>query len=128
MRSERGQALSAFVAVSVLGLLLMCGLVVDGGAQVAATRRAQAAAAQAARSALDTTATARLAGAEPDTGRAIAAGREVLQAHGVNGDITLRAGQVEVSTSTEVETVFLSLIGITALHATGSATAELRTG
>ena len=128
MREERGQALSVFVAVSVLGLLLMCGLVVDGGAQAEAARRAQSAAAMAARSALDTTATARLAGAEPEVGRAVAAARQVLRAHGVQGDISLRAGQVEVTTSTQVETVFLSLIGITTLRATGSATAELRTG
>lgn len=128
MREERGQALSVFVAVSVLGLLLMCGLVVDGGAQAEAARRAQSAAAMAARSALDTTATARLAGAEPEVGRAVAAARQVLRAHGVQGDISLRAGQVEVTTSTQVETVFLSLIGINTLRATGSATAELRTG
>ena len=128
MRAERGQALSVFVAVSVLGRLLLCGLVVDGGAQAEATRRAQNAAALAARAALDTTATARLAGAEPEAGRAVAAARQVLAAHGVAGDITLRAGQVEVTATTEVETIFLGLIGITTLRASGSATAELRTG
>ncbi|MGC4152477.1 MAG: hypothetical protein QM628_05295 [Propionicimonas sp.] len=126
MREERGQALSVFVAVSVLGLLLICGLVVDGSAQAQATRRAQNAAALAARAALDTTATARLAGAEPEVGRAVAVARQVLAAHGVQGEITLRAGQVEVTTTTQVETIFLSLIGITTLRAGGSATAELQ--
>lgn len=128
MREERGQSLSVLVAVSVLGLLLMCGLVVDGGAQAAAVRRAQSAAALAARSALDTTTTARLAGVEPEVGEAIAAARQMLVAHGVEGDISLRGGRVEVTTTTEVETVFLSLIGINTLRATGSATAELQTG
>ncbi|MCW5952665.1 MAG: hypothetical protein KIT69_10435, partial [Propionibacteriaceae bacterium] len=108
--------------------LLMCGLVVDGGAQAEAARRAQSAAAMAARSALDSTATARLAGAEPEVGKAVAVARQVLAAHGVEGDITLRAGQVEVTTTAQVETVFLSLIGINTLRATGSATAELQTG
>lgn len=127
MREERGQALSVFVAVSVLGLLLMCGLVVDGGAQAEAARRAQNAAAQAARAALDTTTTARLAGAEPEAGKAVAVARQVLAAHGVEGEITLRAGQVEVTTTARIETVFLSLIGINTLRARGSATAELQT-
>lgn len=128
MRSERGQALSVFVAVSVLALLLVCGLVVDGGAQAAAARRAQAAAAQAARAAVDTTATARLAGGQPEAGAAVAAARQVLAAHGVDGDISLASGRVEVHTSTRVGTVFLSLIGIDSLAATGTATAELRDG
>lgn len=128
MREERGQALSVFVAVSVFGLLLMCGLVVDGGAQAEAARRAQNAAAQAARAALDTTAMARLAGAEPEVGKAIAAARQVLVAHGVEGDIALRSGRAVVTTTARVETVFLSLIGINTLRATGSATAELQTG
>lgn len=128
MREERGQALSVFVAVSVLGLLLVCGLVVDGGAQAEAARRAQTAAWSAARAAVDTTATARLAGVEPDLGQATAAVRRVLAAHGVEGEFSLRAGQVEVRTNTQVKTVFLSLIGINALGATGSATAELQSG
>lgn len=128
MRTERGQALSVFVAVSVLGLLLMCGLVVDGGAQAAAAGRAQSAAALAARAAVDTTATARLAGTEPEPREAIAAARQVMAAHGVEGEVSLRAGQVEVRTTTRVETIFLSLIGITTLGASGSAIAELRDG
>ena len=128
MRDERGQALSTFVAASLLGLLLMCGLVVDGGAQAHAATRAQTAASLAARTAVDTTATARLAGQTADPGRAIAAARAVLAQHEVEGDIVLRAGQVEVRTTTRVRTVFLSLIGITTLAASGSATAELQQG
>lgn len=128
MREERGQALSVFVAVSIAGLLLMCGLVVDGGAQAEAAGRTQAAAALAARAAVDSTATARLAGVRPDAGAAAAAARHVLAAHGVEGEIRLVAGQVEVRTSTQVETIFLSLIGISTLGASGSATAELQDG
>lgn len=128
MRDERGQALSVFVAVSMLGLLLVCGLVVDGGAQAHAARRAQTAAALAARVAADVTAVSRLAGAEPEAGRVVAAAREILAAHQVEGEISLLAGQVQVRTTTRVETVFLSLIGIDSLAATGSATAELRDG
>ena len=40
MRDQRGQALSVFVAVAVVALLLVCGLVVDGGRQAASARRA----------------------------------------------------------------------------------------
>lgn len=128
MRDECGQALSTLVAVSVVGLLLMCGLVVDGGAQAEAGRRAQLAAALAARAAVDDTATARLAGTTPQTGRAIAVAHQVLAAHGVEGEVRFVAGRVEVQTSTRVNTVFLSLIGIDTLGAGGTATAELRDG
>jgi hypothetical protein len=127
MRDQRGQALSVFVAVAVLALLLVCGLVVDGGAQAASTRRAETAAALAARAAADATAARRLAGAAPDLGQAIAAARRVLDTYpDLTGQVRLVPGGVEVSTAAQVETVFLSLIGIDALAATGSATAELR--
>jgi len=77
--------------------------------------------------AADATAARRLAGASPDVGQAITAARRVLDAYpDVVGQVRLVPGGVEVSTSTQVETVFLSLIGINTLAATGSATAELR--
>lgn len=129
MRDQRGQALSVFVAVAVVALLLVCGLVVDGGAQARAVRQAETAAALAARAAADATATARLAGAEPDHAEAVRAAHRVLAGYqGLTGEVRLVPGGVEVRTRTSVETVFLSLIGIDSLAAAGSATAELRPG
>lgn len=129
MRDQRGQALSVFVAVAVFALLLICGLVVDGGAQAEATRRAETAAALAARAAVDATATGRLAGRDPDPGQAIAAAHGVLAGYpGITGQARLVAGSVEVSTQAQVSTIFLSLIGINSLSARGSATATLQDG
>ena len=126
VRNERGLSLSAFVAVSVLALLLVAGLVVDGGAQAVASRRAEFVAAAAARAAADETATARLAGQRPEAAAAISAARHVLADSGdVTGDVQLAGGRVVVTTTSGVDTVFLSLIGITRLNGRGSAEAEL---
>ena len=127
MGNERGQSLSVFVTVVVVALLLVAGLVVDGGAQVDASRRAEGAAALAARAAADSTATARLAGQEVDRLTAVAAARQVLDAHpGIEGDVVVQGEQVQVTTRATTRTVLLNLIGIRELRATGSATAELR--
>ncbi len=126
-RGERGQALSSFVVVAVIALLLITGLVVDGGRKSAADRRAELTAAAAARSAADATAAQRQAGHRPDAGVAIMAARQVIAAEpGIRGSATLAPdGSVQVTTSTDVETVFLSLIGINSLQGHGSATAQL---
>ncbi len=126
MRDERGVSMSSFVAVVVLALLLVAGLVVDGGAQAVATRRAELIASAAARAAADETAGARLAGREPDAGAAIAAAQRVITAsRDVTGEVRLVAGRVRVTTSSGANPVFLSLIGIQRLTAHGSAEAEL---
>ena len=122
---QRGVSLSAMFSVIVVALLLMAGLVVDGGAQAEASRRAESAASAAARAAADETATARLAGRPIDNGAAIAAAQRVLGEAEVSGTVSLAGGRVRVSTRAEADTVFLSLIGISKLAATGSAEAEL---
>ncbi len=128
-RDQRGQALSVFMAVGVVALLLVCGLVVDGGAQARAVRQAETAAALAARAAVDATAPARLAGAAAEPAVAIRAAEQVLDGYpDLTGEVRLVAGRVEVATRARVETVFLSLIGISTLAASGSATAELQEG
>lgn len=126
-RDERGQSLSAFVAVVMVALLLGAGLVVDGGAQAAASRRAEQAAARAARAALDATAPSRAAGVAPDVAAALRAGEVALEAAGVSGSVRVVAGRVRVETGTSVPTVVLGLIGVRALSARGSAEADLRT-
>ena len=126
VRDQRGMSLSVFVAVSVLALLLVAGLVVDGGGQAVATRRAELVAAAAARAAADETAPARLAGQQADVAAAIGAAQGVLADSGdVTGEVRLVAGRVLVTTTSGVDTVFLSLIGITRLNGRGSAEAEL---
>ena len=126
-RSERGQALSAFVVVTVIALLLIAGLGVDGGRKSAADRRAELTAAAAARSAAATTAAPRQGGRRPGAGAALAAARAGIAAElGMQGSVHLAAdGRVRVTTSTTVETVLLSLIGIATLRGDGSADAQL---
>ena len=126
-RDERGQSLSAFVAVVMMALLLAAGLVVDGGAQAAASRRVEQAAAQAARAALDATVPARVAGVPPNIASALAAGEAALTANGVSGTVRVHGERLRVETTTSVPTVFLSLIGVRMLRAEGSAEADLRT-
>lgn len=126
MRDQRGMSLSVFVAVAVLAMLLVAGLVVDGGAQAVAARRAERVAAAAARAAADETAAARLAGQPPPVAGAIAAAQRVLtDSHEVTGEVRVVGGRVQVTATSGADTVFLSLIGITRLSATGSAEAEL---
>lgn len=124
-RDERGQSVTVFFAVVVVALLLVCGLVVDGGRQATATREAQAVAAAAARAATDAATGALLAGGDGYQ-PGLEAGRRLLAGSGMQGTVTPLTGGVRVETSTSVPTVFLSLVGITSLPARGSATAEYR--
>ncbi|MFT4216438.1 MAG: hypothetical protein QM619_04525 [Micropruina sp.] len=126
-RGERGQALSSFVAVVVIALLLVAGLVVDGGRKTAADRRAELTAAAAARSAADATAAHRQLGRRPDANAAIAAARTVIAGQpGMEGNVSIAEdGRVRVTTTTKVDTVLLSLIGITSLRGNGQADAQL---
>ena len=55
-RDEKGQSISVLFAISVVALLAVGGLVVDGGAHATATRKAQQAASSAARAAVDASA------------------------------------------------------------------------
>ncbi len=124
--NQRGVSLSSFFAVVVLALLLVAGLVVDGGAQALASRRAELLASAAARAGADATATSRLAGQAPDVAAAVAAAQRVLAADGeVSGEVKVVAGRIRVTTTGAARTVFLSLIGIPRLEVRGSAEAEL---
>ena len=126
MPDQRGMSLSPFVVGILPALLIMIGLVVDGGAQSAAQRRAEGLAAAAARAAADDTAATRLAGGTVDVAHAIARAQAVIATRpGVTGEVTVDDGRVSVRTHATVSTVLLSLIGINQLPAHGSAEADL---
>lgn len=126
MHDQRGMSLSPFIVGILPALLIMIGLVVDGGAQAAAQRRAEGVAASAARAAADDTAAARLAGGTLDVPHAIARAQSVIaERPGVDGDVTVADGRVSVRTRIAVPTALLSLIGVHELAAHGSAEAEL---
>lgn len=123
---QRGLSMAPFVAAVVMSILLLIGLVVDGGAQATAAHRAERVAAAAARAAADQTAAARLAGQEPDFEAAIRAAQQVVADEpDVTAEIIFEAGRVRVTTAIWAPTSVLSVIGISRLAAHGSAEAEL---
>lgn len=125
LHRDRGVSLSVLVMSLVGGFLLAAGLVVDGGQQVTAARRAEAAASGAARAAADAGARARVAG-RPDPGAAVRAGAAYLAATpDVRGEVALAGGRVRVTTSSSAPTVFLGLIGLDRVQASAHAEADL---
>ena len=123
---ERGVALSTHVGLVMVALLLMVGLVVDGGAQSSATLRCQRVASASARAATDVAAHAASQGLAPDTSEMLGAAQAVLSDGGVQGTVQLTGTTVSVHAETTVPTTFLSLITITSLRADADATATLR--
>lgn len=127
-RDERGMSLSVLVMLWIGALIIVAGLVVDGGQQVTAARRAESAAAGAARAAADAGGTYRLAGRN-DPGAGVAAARIYLAgSHEVAGTATLVNGIVRVETWSSRPTIFLSVLGIGEVRATASAEADLVRG
>ena len=122
---DRGLSTSAYFAVSVVAIMAIAGLVIDGGSKIAATRRAETTAQAAARISTDAWSTSRLAG-KPDSNVATAAGRQYLSQQEITGSVDIQGSDVVVNTEITVPTRFLSLIGVTQLKAHGSAHSVLR--
>jgi hypothetical protein len=124
-RNERGLSITPFVSVIFAALILTAGLVIDGGQKVAATSRAETAAAGASRAAGNAAATQELGAGNP-AGAAVTAARNYLAGQpGVTGSVTVRAGVVEVTTRATERTILLAVIGIDAVTGTGRAEASI---
>jgi len=126
---EKG-SVTVFFAISVLGLLLLIGLVADGGAKLRATQQAAATAAEAARAggqALDTADAAAGTTGHVDRALAIQAAQNYLTAAGATGTVTVSDDRTRltVTVTRTAPTAFLSLIGITELTVTAHAQAVL---
>lgn len=131
-RNDRG-SVSPFLAVATVGLLVATGLAYDvGGTQITAQQQANAYAAEAARTAgqaiqggpaiAEGTVTLDRAGA-------LHAARAYLSAAGINGTVRFTSPTtLTVEATVTRPTVFLSLVGIDEVSATGQATAQLRRG
>ena len=125
-RDERGGSQTIMVLLIMASLILVAGLVVDGGRKVAAAERAEAAAAGAARSGSDASATSRLAGRIDTTAAVLAARQYLAGTPQVTGSVQLLAGgKLQVSTQSTRPTVYLSSIGISTVTGRGDAVAEL---
>ncbi|MBB5494685.1 pilus assembly protein TadG-related protein [Nocardiopsis metallicus] len=124
---DEGQ-LTLFFAIAVVGLLLVAGLVLDGGAQLRAAQRAQAIAEEAARAgaqAVDVDALMRGEATRLDPQQARTAATAYLNTSGATGSASAGTETVSVEATLTEPTLFLSLIGIGELSASGSATARL---
>lgn len=120
---ERGQV-SVFVAMLVPALMLMVGLVVDGGGKVTAIREADAAAVAAARFAGDAAATGVVAN-QPQTVSAAQAARRYLAQAGVSGEVSVEGSVVQVQTTVSYQTKFVQVLGIGTLAGNGAAEANV---
>jgi Flp pilus assembly protein TadG len=132
VEGERG-SVTLFFVIACVGLLVMAGLVVDGGTKAKALQRADRVAAEAARTGGQAiTVPTSVTGDPPlvQTGVAAAAAEGYLRAAGVRGDVAVLDGgrRLTVTTTITEDTIFLGLIGIHTVRATGRAEATLVRG
>jgi hypothetical protein len=125
---ERG-SISAWALLASFTMIVLVGLVVDLGGQLAVQQHARAVAAQAARAGserLDAPLAIQGRGASVDVGAARSAANGYLEAAGVDGTVTVRNGStVTVAVSDTYDTMFLAAIGIDRLDVTGTASARV---
>jgi Flp pilus assembly protein TadG len=128
-RDERG-SFSVMVAVLGVGLLIAVGLVVDGGRYITAAQLADNAAAEAGRAAGQHVTSATVLGHAPqaDTIRAAQAAHDYLAAAGVDGEVTVAGEEITITTTVQRAPVLLTVVGVSTITATGSATVRLVRG
>ncbi len=127
-RSDRG-SISLFAVVVTVGLIVVIGLVVDGGGKIHAQQRAQTAARESARAggqAIVAGTAIRGQGAVVDTSAARTAAQNYLTAAGVAGTVSIQGGNtVVVRTSETYQPTFLSIVGVGTQTVTGQSEAEI---
>lgn len=130
-RRDEG-SVTLFAAVTMVGMLALLGLAVDGGQQIEAARRADALAEGAARAGGQAiNLPDAVQGDRPtlDPGAAVAAAQAYLSGVRVTGVVRVTGPTtLTVRVTIHRHTAFLSLLGIDELTATGNATARLARG
>ena len=131
-REDTGAAAVILVLLTPV-LFALAGLVLDGGRAITARQRAADIAEQAARAGVDALDVTTLRAHGIDTidpvGAAAAACRSVTTADPSAGcHVDVRGDTMTVDVTTTTPTVLLGLVGITRLHAAGTATAAPTTG
>lgn len=127
-RDTRGVSLSTFAVVVFAALIMVAGLVIDGGQKVTATRRAEAIAASAARAGADAGSTGSIAGSGLGARSVTVAQNYLDGTPGVSGSAKINGGRVIVTVDVTQPTIFLSLLGITTVTGHGESVQELRSG
>jgi Flp pilus assembly protein TadG len=141
--AERG-SLTLMLAAMFVMLLALAGIVVDGGAKLAAAENASSAAQEAARAGagmVNETTAYENGSFVVDRGQAIQAAHQYLAASGYHGTVTTAPGtacpaavaraaciSIQVTVHITQHTKILSLIGIDWMHVNGTATAALVSG
>ena len=127
-REERG-AITIWLAITSLSMMVLVGLAVDLGGQVHAQQRAHDLAAQAARAGGEQVQAAPAVAGDfvrVDAAAASQAARAYLTAAHVDGSVAVTGGtNLTVEVTDTYNPRFLGLIGINQLPVTGSATARL---
>lgn len=124
---DRG-SITGYLLIMTVALILLAGLVLDGGAALTAHGTAADTAQQAARAgadALDGTSlrSTNPAGLVTNPGAARAAAHAVLAASGVTGEVTIAGRTVTVTAHATRRTAILAIAGITQVGGTATATA-----
>ena len=127
---QRGQV-SAFVVVMVLALMLLAGLVLDGGLVLAAQRRAMneaEAAARAGAQALDVAAYRASGAFVLDPSRAQRGAMDYLAQTGHQGEVSVNGDEVVVRVSFDQPMQVLGIGGLVSVRVSGSGRARAAQG
>lgn len=130
-RRDRG-SVSVFFAVITVGLLMVMGLVVDGGGALNAADRATSLAQEAARTAgqqIDPAQAIEGNAITIDPDAAVGAAQDYLAAADVQGEVRVTEGgqSLSVTVHDSYNTYFAQFVGMGTIHVTGTATARLMT-
>lgn len=125
-------SMSLFFAVTTVAILMVMGLLVDGGGALNASNRATSLAQEAARTAgqqLDPAQAIEGTAITIDPDAAQAAAQDYLAAAGVQGDVTIdgTGRTLTVTVHDTYHTYFAQLVGKGTINVTGTATAHLQT-
>lgn len=125
--NERGSVTLWAVIITTVVLVIM-GLVVDGGAQLRAGQRADQVAREAARAAGQAISGDPVLGRPGmvDVSRGRQAATQYLSAAGVAGDVSVDGATITVNTSVVFTPVMLSAFGFSSVTVRGSAVAETK--
>ncbi|WP_046500641.1 pilus assembly protein TadG-related protein [Streptomyces odonnellii] len=124
--------MSLFLALSALAIMMVMGLLVDGGGALNAGSRATSLAQEAARTAgqqLDPAQAIEGTAITIDPDAAVGAAQDYLAAADVQGDVSITDGgqTLSVTVTDTYNTHFASLLGLGTITVTGTAEAHLQT-
>lgn len=131
-RDDTG-SVALYLSLFMVALLVIAGLVIDGGAAIAARARAADLAEQAARAGADALVPASLRGMSPaelrvDPAAARTAADRVLSLGGATGEVAVSGLDVSVTAQVPRQAAVLSAVGIDDLTGTATATATVLHG